>query len=1834
MKKSIKYIISILSMFVFVFVIASCDNKITEYTITWKNSDGSVLETDKVEEGKLPSYDGATPTKAKTAEYTYEFDGWDIKISEATADLTFTATFKSIKNKYNVSFVDEDGTVLKESKAYEYGTKAADIEKPENPTKTSNQEFNYVFAGWDQEVKDVTAEVTYKATYEARKNNYNVTFVDEDGTVLKATTTYAYGTPALSIEAPEDPVKENTVEYTYEFTGWDKEISAVTADVTYTATYSCVKNKYSVTFKNEDGSVLKEATLYEYGTSASDIEKPTPTKEATAEFSYEFDGWDKEVEAVTGNVEYKATFKAIKNKYNVTFVDDNGVVLKEAKEYEYGTLAADIEKPYDPFRARTAQYTYEFAGWDKQISDVTADVTYKATYTATLNKYCVTFVDEDGTTVLKETKVYDYGTLAADIEKPEEPTKAGTAKYTYEFTGWDNEVAYVSADVVYKATYTATINKYNVTFVDEDGTVLKAATAYDYGTLAADVVEPSTPTKARTAKYTYEFAGWDNAVVDVTEDATYVATYTATINKYNVTFVDEDGTTVLKETKAYEYGTLVTNIEKPEEPTKARTQKYTYEFAGWDNEIVNVTEDVTYKATYLSTINKYNVTFVDEDGTTVLKETKAYEYGTLVANIEKPEEPTKARTQAYTYEFAGWDNEIVDVTEDVIYTATYSSTINKYCITFVDEDGTTVLKPATAYEYGTLAADVVEPSTPTKARTQKYTYEFAGWDNEIVDVTEDVIYTATYSSTVNKYSVTFVDEDGTTVLKPATAYDYGTLAADVVEPSTPTKARTQKYTYEFAGWDNEVADVTEDVVYTATYSSTINKYNVTFVDEDGATVLKATTAYDYGTLVADIEVPTNVTKDSTPEYDFEFAGWDNEVVEVTEDVTYTATYSSTLRIYEATLESNILAAGELTEINANYTVHDKINLKTTLTKGYTFVGWFVNGTSVSDKLEYEYEMPTTDIEIVATFEYFTVTATTSEDGKLGHYVTYNHNYDKAPADDIVFVEIGGTLPNHIVSRTYSVLRGWFFDKECTQIISDDYVIDSDITLYAGWYTYAHDAYPTIISPSTSDKTTSDVYKGGAGTQYDYYRRFLYVAPADGTVTFNITSKQCNCSLTNTTQGKRYYGYNRDPFYTDMRNVKSGLQIPVKKGDVLYFYFGQVDTGGRKYTFSLSFYLSTLPIENNNVTCLGYDDTKVTVGDEVSIAASPKDGYTFMGWYDENDELVTTNRSYTFNMSNKNVNVHPVYDTARVLVESNNTSLGTVSMPEKTYLGTNTTLTASTLKTTGAFLGWYDENGNLLTIDRNVEVEVTNEVKKYIAKYDTRRVLVTNSDTTIGTVYNGADKQYVGENVTISVTLKTASYSFIGWYVNDELVSTNKEYSVLVTDEVVTYVAKYGEPRIKLTSNLESSTQTTEKQYIGRKIQISTTKPTGYTFIGWYDENDELLYTASSLTVTVPAEQVTYTAKFVEGPTILVALNDELGGTVSGVTSVTVGSKYTIAAVANDGYTFIGWYSEAGELLSINSKAEVEATTKVVKYIAKFVSPRVVVTSMDTTYGSVTINDKVKYIENEKCTITADVRLNYTFIGWFVGEELYDECPSILVPITTEEVIYEARYTGSKIILNSNLAASKQTVGYQYISCEADITSSIVDGYTFIGWYDENDELFAEARTAYPLVTSEGITLTAKYVKGFNIKVISEVKEADIRYPKGGAVGEVVKITLWNFIEGYTFMGWYDTKGELIVAASSVEVELSADEVTTVVAHFLTQRVQVTVNDDAGGTAKCDSGALYIYGSQAVITAIAKTGYRFVGWYLNGQLYNDSYKDYIRPTEELRIFEARFEKIEE
>jgi hypothetical protein len=136
-----------------------------EFTVTFKNWDGTVLSTQDVPYGSLVTYTGAAPTRVSSAGYTYSFSGWDRDLSKPiTDDVTITAYYEEVTRQYTVTFKNWDGTEIL-SKAFDYNTFVSyDGAVPTREDDTGNV---YAFADWDSSILScrVYHDMTFTATY-------------------------------------------------------------------------------------------------------------------------------------------------------------------------------------------------------------------------------------------------------------------------------------------------------------------------------------------------------------------------------------------------------------------------------------------------------------------------------------------------------------------------------------------------------------------------------------------------------------------------------------------------------------------------------------------------------------------------------------------------------------------------------------------------------------------------------------------------------------------------------------------------------------------------------------------------------------------------------------------------------------------------------------------------------------------------------------------------------------------------------------------------------------------------------------------------------------------------------------------------------------------------------------------------------------------------------------------------------------------------------------------------------------------------------------------------------------------------------------------------------------------------------------------------------------------------------------------------------------------------------------------------------------------------------------------------------------------------------------
>lgn len=680
------------------------------YTITFKNWDNTVLLTkDDYHYGDVVTPPTLSPTKPSDKIGDYIFTSWDSPVGNCDGDKIYTAIYSTSYKYYTVEFRDWNDQIIS-SNTYKYGEV---IEIPENPSKQADMVGSYIFNGWDKNITVCDGNKVYTATYITNYIDYTITFKDWDNSIIN-TKTYHYGDV---VTTPNDPIRAADYRYTYTFKSWDKEVVACAGDATYTATYNSTYIDYTVTFKNEDGSILSSDT-YHYGESV--VAPSTPSKAANNTYAYTFAGWDSEVVACNGNKTYTATYTPVYIEYTVVFKDWNGNKIS-SNEYHYGQT---VTKPSNPTREADNTYTYEFAGWDKTITSCTESTVYTATYSFTYIDYEIIFKNYDGRILSSET--YHYGEA---VVVPEAPTKSADESYTYEFAGWDSEVTACLGNKTYTATFNPTNVEYTVVFKDWNGNVISSE-IYHFGD---EIVVPEAPSRNADNTYTYTFKNWGKTVAEIcVGDAEYTANYEATHTEYNIKFLDWDGSLI--QTVKYHYGDTITAIADPE---RASDETYTYTFLSWNKAFGTCTGNASFTAQYESTFINYTVVFKDYDGSVISR--KTYHFGD---SITIPVDPIRVSDDTYSYTFKNWGNISTSCNGNKEYTANYDAIYIDYTVVFKDSDGS-VLSTKT-YHYGDA---VSAPEAPTKGADDNYTYTFKAWDKEVVACVGDAVYTAVYTST-------------------------------------------------------------------------------------------------------------------------------------------------------------------------------------------------------------------------------------------------------------------------------------------------------------------------------------------------------------------------------------------------------------------------------------------------------------------------------------------------------------------------------------------------------------------------------------------------------------------------------------------------------------------------------------------------------------------------------------------------------------------------------------------------------------------------------------------------------------------------------------------------------------------------------------------------------------------------------------------------------------------------------------------------------------------------------------------------------------------------------
>lgn len=445
----------------------------------------------------------------------------------------------------------------------------------------------------------------------------------------------------------------------------------------------------------------------------------------------------------------------------------------------------------------------------------------------------------------------------------------------------------------------------------------------------------------------------------------------------------------------------------------------------------------------------------------------------------------------------------------------------------------------------------------------------------------------------------------------------------------------------------------------------------------------------------------------------------------------------------------------------------------------------------------------------------------------------------------------------------------------------------------------------------------------------------------------------------------------------------------------------------------------------------------------------------------------------------------------------------------------------------------------------------------------------------------------GEVVEISVSSQAT----------DVLPDTDNDLSVYMVPDKND---SYSKVRMPFTADKQNWVGYIAKEKAGNMTFSFTNNGTKYEIPAPNRDNSTLFVVTSATTgYWDPPATITVTVDDKSHGTASIKYNDLDKSTVN----VTPMTKIQLSATANPGFAFTGWTDSNG----------------------------------DAVQGI----DENGYFTPSKSG-TYDFRANFTEVYEFKayaktydGSSLYDNIKGGNVSITCGEKTVSSSTTSS----SCNLSALKgSTVVYNAVAEE---------GYTFAGWY-YNADCTGEAVSNNPEYPMSSVTDSKTLYARFNINVYDVFAKAQYGTSSPNATGGKVSFDNSEYldsvktkvnhngtatfyakpVENYAFIGWFDktTDTDPVVKPEDCQYESNGNyykyetKITnpkTLYARFKALcKVEAKAmynndNVDTAGTVqvgneKADkiSSKPVMEGENVTVEAIAKSGYKFVGWYKN------------------------------
>ncbi|MBQ4574709.1 MAG: InlB B-repeat-containing protein, partial [Clostridia bacterium] len=245
----------------------------------------------------------------------------------------------------------------------------------------------------------------------------------------------------------------------------------------------------------------------------------------------------------------------------------------------------------------------------------------------------------------------------------------------------------------------------------------------------------------------------------------------------------------------------------------------------------------------------------------------------------------------------------------------------------------------------------------------------------------------------------------------------------------------------------------------------------------------------------------------------------------------------------------------------------------------------------------------------------------------------------------------------------------------------------------------------------------------------------------------------------------------------------------------------------------------------------------------------------------------------------------------------------------------------------------------------------------------------------------------------------------------------------------------------------------------------------------------------------------------------------------------------LSAPSREGYSFAGWFDNAdlsGDPVTAIPSGSLGSISLWAKWIQN--AAPVYIITLDANGGILSGDVTAETVEYRLASIPdTPIRHGYTFNGWYKsinGGSKID----LETEFHTDTTIY-AQWTAISYPISYHLDGGRNhadnPVSYSINSDIILILSPVRDGYSFMGWYD-NEQLTGNSITSIPAGSTGDVTLWAKWEEN-----VPEKYSVTVTNGSGSgeyAVGSEVIISA-ETIDGMKFISWSVTSGDIQLSSA-------------------------------------------------------------------------------------------------